>query len=401
LQLKIPVVVARHGLLDVRASGIPDVAGELHVGLIRLYLAIVVMAAHGSLQLFRPHGIDFDEKIFGMGGASAVMFFYMVSGFLISFVLAEKYPSNVEGASRFYRSRFLRIYPLWWTMVAITWLWHWPGWMHAEPVTHVIAVIGLFGSDYIQAFSHYPQITGIFPGQISPGWSLGVEVAFYALAPFLLRSWKLSLATFVGSAAMRILVVEHIGIREPGYFSWNNYSLPAALTFFCAGDLARRFWKVVPIKPTVGALLLLPSFYFQTKMDGRFADSEMLWIAAALFALALPPVFALTKDNCVMNFCGDLTYPLYITHCFLIVSLKMYGLDAPLFALGGYGLIAFGALAIAVALACHLLVERPIIAAFDWLLKIVTWLSTAHGRNLRGTFAFKASGVAAARATTQ
>lgn len=339
------------------------------MGFIRLFLAIDVMVVHAGITLLDPRGFDVPRGLFGLSGNAAVMYFYVVSGFLISFVLDEKYSTN-GGTPRFYRSRFLRIYPLWWTIVAINTLWF--GWIPNEPQppSHVVSVVALFGSDYIQAFSHYPQLTGIFPGPIGVGWSLGVEVAFYALAPLLLRSWKLSLTAFIASVTLRWAVVHYIGVGSPAHNAWNYYSLPGALTFFCLGDLARRLWKGFPIPPIVGVLLLIPSIYYQEHMGWAY-DNRAFWRAIILFALALPHVFALTKDSRIMNFCGDLTYPLYITHAILIRFVTDYGYASAFVSLGPrICLIAFGALAIVVALASHWLLERPAIALFDWLLRL-------------------------------
>jgi peptidoglycan/LPS O-acetylase OafA/YrhL len=61
----------------------------------------------------RPHDTDI-TVIYSLGfnAGFAVMYFYIISGFLISFVLAHKYPASVSGTAAFYRSRFTRIFSL-------------------------------------------------------------------------------------------------------------------------------------------------------------------------------------------------------------------------------------------------------------------------------------------------
>jgi peptidoglycan/LPS O-acetylase OafA/YrhL len=44
-------------------------------------------------------------------------------------------------------------------------------------------------------------------------------------------------------------------------------------------------------------------------------------VAAVLFALALPGVFAATKNIRLSNWLGDLTYPLYLTHHLTMTAL--------------------------------------------------------------------------------
>src|SRR5258708_13406349 len=51
-----------------------------------------------------------------MNGRMAVQCFYMISGFLISLVLSQKYdPSTAEGRRLFYSNRALRIFVPYWS----------------------------------------------------------------------------------------------------------------------------------------------------------------------------------------------------------------------------------------------------------------------------------------------
>ena len=85
------------------------------MGAIRLFLAFVVAADHLRVLILRPSGIDLIEYAkLGFNAGYAVLFFYVISGFLISFVLAEKYANDRAGTLRFYESRFVRIFALYW-----------------------------------------------------------------------------------------------------------------------------------------------------------------------------------------------------------------------------------------------------------------------------------------------
>ena len=64
------------------------------MGAIRLFLAFVVVIDHVRELVLRPLGLDTGDYIkIGMNAGHAVMFFYVISGFLISYVLQDKYPA--------------------------------------------------------------------------------------------------------------------------------------------------------------------------------------------------------------------------------------------------------------------------------------------------------------------
>src|SRR5262245_14523103 len=99
-----------------------DTAGRAErgtfMGGIRLFLALAVALAH-----FRE-SVPADSRIsglytLGVGGGLAVLFFYAISGFLISTVLAQKYPADRDGTWAFYKARFVRIFSLYWPVLAV------------------------------------------------------------------------------------------------------------------------------------------------------------------------------------------------------------------------------------------------------------------------------------------
>jgi peptidoglycan/LPS O-acetylase OafA/YrhL len=86
------------------------------MGVLRLFLALVVALSHLQNQYLQPgHGIDVDWHWFlGVNAGFAVMWFYMISGFLMSTVLSDKYPSSLSGTLSFYTARGVRIFSLYW-----------------------------------------------------------------------------------------------------------------------------------------------------------------------------------------------------------------------------------------------------------------------------------------------
>jgi len=354
------------------------------MGAIRLFLAYGVLLGH-ECDTARNVQITCDAGwTLNVIGGRSVVFFYIVSGFLMSYVLDSKYPRTKAGTYQFYKSRFLRIYPLWWAMLVFSTVTVSAGWLHRSPLG-IFSAIFLFGSDWLVPFAHYPeQYFGFFPFRTEIGWTLGAEMTFYLLAPWLLRSDRLAFAALVGSLAVRIVVffvVSPVGPHAPTfatYIIWSYFFLPSTFMFFMLGHLARR----VPYIATAGrwpafAIFIAAVWFVSRNGWGpagdwfRFND----YATTVLFALALPGVFEATKNNRVSNWLGDLTYPLYLTHDMTMSALfGLWGLvGVPGMVFVNFaksfsspyttGVVLFVLLAIAcslVALIAHVLVELPL-----------------------------------------
>ncbi len=128
------------------------------MGAIRLFLALAVVQSH--LHYLEPGNIYLNHSLLGVSGGHAVMLFFVVSGFLISYVLEKKY--DHEGGTReFYYARARRIYPLWWVLyllaplIVLDGLWTFVTHRHAYDV-----LVGflLFGYDWLAGFWTYPNI---------------------------------------------------------------------------------------------------------------------------------------------------------------------------------------------------------------------------------------------------
>src|SRR5215813_7005704 len=81
------------------------------MGFLRLYLALSVLNAH--------YPIAPQPGLF-VHGFVAVCIFFIISGFYMSLVLDRNYLREPGGVARFYFSRALRIFPVYWVVLALT-----------------------------------------------------------------------------------------------------------------------------------------------------------------------------------------------------------------------------------------------------------------------------------------
>jgi len=251
------------------------------------------------------------------------MFFYVISGFLISYALSRKYGDDLTG---FYKSRILRIFPLYWFLYGVMVLFNYGGaadHIQTSPIQEWLPGVLLFGSDLAVSFIRYPNsFMEEFPSFLTPAWSLGAEVTFYAVAPFLLLGRKRICAiVLLSSVVIRGIFVYRFGFHE----TWSLHFLPATLMFFLVGHFSRILYE--NFGHYLGWInhIWLPIFfglsaYYATTplpFDGWVFYSELFALACAL-----PFLFEKTKDIKWMNVCGDQSYPVYLSH---LVTMSFLG----------------------------------------------------------------------------
>jgi peptidoglycan/LPS O-acetylase OafA/YrhL len=317
------------------------------LGLIRIFLAFVVVADH-LLQIgFRrasAGGATFvlynGEWKLGFSGPQAVLCFYILSGFLISYVIEQRYRSDTKG---FYIARGARIYSLFWPLFIFSFVfnvWDTRNWV-ASPLDALTGFF-LFGSDWRLTLADYPnQYWHMFPHNLAVAWTLGAEMSFYLLAPVLLRRARIAVIVVLGSFGFRALYQSLYGQD-----AFIDQFFPATIGFFLVGHFSRLAWNRIAEQRNLfhaasGAVLLLLTAYFSTMQYAASATPRLVYFYPAMlcFALAVPPVFAWTRDIRWMNILGNLSYPVYLVH--MTVLFFLFLPQGP-FARMGQWLISYG-----------------------------------------------------------
>lgn len=336
------------------------------MGAIRLFLALVVVFDHSRLFLLQPLGAEVSVTFaLGMNAGFAVMFFYVISGFLISFTLSRNYSPDAVGTLAFYRGRAIRIFSLYWPLAAIV-LAILPGaaatFMASGRVDKFTGLF-LFGIDWNTAFGTYPQTNSIAVIQgLNQAWTLGAELTFYVLAPFLLRSGWATAVALTASTLVRAFFVWRYGFSA----TWTYFFLPSTLVFFLLGHLARVAGdRLAPLRSTPSFVTLLAAAIVLLLFPDYVAwDTPRFWTAVVTFAAALPGLFARTKDSPILNRLGDLSFPVYLCQSIVFLGMLQLGAPAPLLKIGGpYGLMGAGlTAALVLGIVAHWLIERPVAA---------------------------------------
>jgi peptidoglycan/LPS O-acetylase OafA/YrhL len=255
-----------------------------------------------------------------MNPGLAVMFFYMISGFLMSLVLSEKYAATTSGTLQFYQSRFIRIYSLYWpTLLFIFFAFGFWGWFAELSPGNKFTNLFILGMEWRIMFASYPDwhwdASGPFFHQ---AWTLGAELTFYIAAPFILRSWRIALSIFVVSATIRGIFVATTVFDG----RWTYLFLPSTFMFFLIGHFARVISRHWPTLKTghCGALMLGLGFLACLLKRPVNWDSWQFWLAVFCFAASIPGVFERTKRAALLNALGDLSFPVYLVHLMVVAE---------------------------------------------------------------------------------
>lgn len=156
---------------------------------------------------------------------------------------------------------------------------------------------------------------------VPQAWTLGIELTFYTIAPFLTRQRVVVvLAVMLASLSCKFIMFQADWLHSS---AMGYRFFPFELVFFCLGILAYHLYGRVAqwnISRTLNITLmsLLLSAYFIPKQESEG------WIRYPALAAAIPLLFFLTKSNKTDRWIGELSYPIYILHILAFYMLTQF-----------------------------------------------------------------------------
>jgi peptidoglycan/LPS O-acetylase OafA/YrhL len=165
---------------------------------LRAIAAIAVMLTHisswipseGKFYTDLKRIISFNNN----GGNYGVIFFFILSGFLISYLLfLEKATNNKVNLRMFYIRRILRIWPLYYLTIFIGFFIY-PIYDPSQLITASKVYYGLFLANFDHIYNGSPGI-----GILGVHWSVAVEEQFYLFWPliFFIKNDKIKVVVFL------------------------------------------------------------------------------------------------------------------------------------------------------------------------------------------------------------
>lgn len=271
---------------------------------------------------------------FSRSGGIGVSFFFVLSGFLITYILL--YEKNNEGTislKKFYIRRVLRIWPLFYAMLLFAFL-----------TPYILAVLQLpysnegYTPNWIMSIlfleNYNMMISNSFPN-VSPlrvMWTLCIEEHFYIFWGILIYVLSLKkvphliLSSIILANVSRI-IYNHYGLMTIDLFTNIDYfafgAIPAYI-FVLKKETLKKIEKI-PLKFKYFVLLITVILIF------GIPNSKIEWInfiSPTLFGISFSSIilFTLTpkneirvKDNLWISKLGKYTYGLYLFHTIVIM----------------------------------------------------------------------------------
>lgn len=324
-----------------------------------MLLALDVLASHTRFSTIL--------NINWLNSVTAVEIFFVISGFFIQMqILNLNNGATAKWQWKFFSARLFRIFPAYWVCLIISFVYYF---FVSTPAVRINSEFPLYPNEAIESlFALKPAIENLLlqiwwcvttpfailqdlallwyvddgvaflsmslhntefyiPQSllVPQAWSLGIELTFYLLAPFLLqlRSGYL----FIISGVFLIMKVYLSISGMPESLGWRGDLIyrffPLELPYFIGGAIVYRYKERLNIfsgkSYQDGKLMQLLVAYFlvwvATMGLGIPNQSFDYSIAITLGCmLILPSLYFITINNKADRYVGDLTYPIYIFH---------------------------------------------------------------------------------------
>jgi len=323
---------------------------------LRFFAAILVVFSH--IELMKDyHGFPnlyASNLAVYESGRMGVTLFFVLSGFLISYLLlTEKKVSGTISVRKFYGRRILRIWPLYYLLILITFI--------------VLPQIAFFAvPKYSEALPLYFRYT--FPLYLlllpqlalsifepvpfaEPLWSIGVEEQFYLLWPLLVKYFRrflaLSIGIILGALVLKQIVffLAEANRASPNLKYWNyllNYLYFTRIECMAVGGLGA--WLVFAQVKRVLNVIFHPLFQlvvFAFTIYLLITESYKpvynyvvyaLCFCAIILNVAANPHPLIRIENRVFIFLGNISFSIYMFHEIVIKAtmqslVKMWGVN--------------------------------------------------------------------------
>lgn len=322
---------------------------------LRFFSASAVILSHIELiKMAFGYSHFWNHPFFFYLGGIGVYFFFVLSGFLISYLLLKEFEqTQTISVKNFYIRRMLRIWPLYYLIVIVGFfiLPHFSqikiNYLENSFRSHYYSMLILYllmlPNFATALFGHVPHIGHL--------WTIGVEEQFYILWPLVIKNIMKRKINFIKVILMLISIIIIVKAIVLGIYIFNNHH-PTLIPIkeFLAGFKiecmaigsigAYLYWSKNPIlnifyKSSIHVLswLFIPILIFYTPswlQDGNHIIYSILFVIIILNVSTNPNSF-IKLENTVFNFLGKISYGIYMYHFMIIpvvlVLLKYVGID--------------------------------------------------------------------------
>ena len=343
---------------------------------IRFYLALSVILDHtfGYLFTWYQHPAPYEPVLlFFLTGDDSVNFFFVLSGFLIMYLLlTEKMQHQTVNFKRFYLRRFLRIWPLYFFVIIFT-LTVVPLLTQSPLIFDNQAILGfvlLFATNFGATFNpRFPPLEHV--------WSIAVEEQFYLVAPHFLhyQKWLVPLLliiilvpTFLWYWAVNIYSIDLVNLLNNLRYQAIAVGCLFAYAYHTQSNFLKAIYHPLMAYGSIFAVFMMTIFVpipFQVDAGLHTLITSIIF-GILILNVATNPRFRFKLTHPIVEYLGNLSYGMYMYHAMVIYVL--YHLLYQRVSMETYYLIAYPlvvALTIAIAALSYRYIEKPFLRLKD------------------------------------
>ncbi len=325
---------------------------------LRFFAALLVVIHHAEAIRKKNGLFNLDWLSFFKNGGNAVTFFFVLSGFLITFLLLkEDKQTGKTSIKTFYIKRTLRIWPLYFLMFFVGAL----VLPYAFKLLHISYEMPYtFSQVWYYFVFFFPGLVTFYFGHhiLEPLWSIGVEEVFYLIwAPLFKIFKKYILLLLLGVILAKItidIVVIHFYKNElfryiSSILSFDAMAVGGLGAYFIFNrktNLANLFIYKTSIQILIYGLLavfLIYNINFQNQLWKTFFGtpifSKLLLDFIFLYVIigvSLIPQNLIRFESKFLSYLGEISYGIYMYHMFVIYAImlilkSLLGQVAPVF----------------------------------------------------------------------
>jgi peptidoglycan/LPS O-acetylase OafA/YrhL len=286
-------------------------------GYFRFVLATFVFASHVGISV---------QQHFNLG-VFAVVCFFILAGFVVTGLFDKFFYQNKILYFEFYFERFLRIFPQYLFILALTVIF--------LLYTKFLSV----NFDGLNVFSNLSiillNLVDLIDIQVlvPPAWSLGLELKAYLILPFVIYFKLVKIIMAISSLVVFFLAI--LGFINTDLYSYNM--IPGVFFMFILGvstynttikrnhdpDLFDRYFPVI-------VYFLMALLIIGIGIHEKLLNSDLMEIGLGVM-LGFPAIVYIAKSNINIpfnKFFGDLSYGLFLSH-FLVIWMvaHFFGID--------------------------------------------------------------------------
>lgn len=284
-------------------------------------------------------GDAFITKFIGIVGGQGVVLFFVLSGFLITYLLlAEEKKVNTIKIKKFYMRRILRIWPLYLAIVLLS--------LFVFPHVGILSIPGypievVQSNLYLKLFLYLfffanlvLSLLGVIP-YASQAWSIGTEEQFYLVWPLIIRFIKknrliLMIGIVVFYNFINLVLASPVSSSVPYHTIirafWSGFKIDTMAIggFFAVLLFTNQLPQLLKLFKNRIAFNLAILFVAISYIFGMYYPYINNIVYSGCYAIiilnfAANPNIKINLENKLMNSLGNISYGLYMIHPLAIV----------------------------------------------------------------------------------